>query len=75
MLLIRSDLTYLNLIFCGPEQTEENWHSQGSHGYNHPPLYVQSLHVTMDHRQGLVVVCGIRKFIMARGQRVVVNFT
>jgi hypothetical protein len=21
--LIRSDLTYLNLIFCGPEQTEE----------------------------------------------------
>jgi hypothetical protein len=23
-MLIRSDLTYLNLIFCGPERTEEN---------------------------------------------------
>jgi hypothetical protein len=27
-MLIRSNLTYLNLIFCGPEQTEENWQSQ-----------------------------------------------
>jgi hypothetical protein len=45
-LLIRSDLTYLTLIFCGPERTEENWHSQGSYGYIHPPLYMQSLQVT-----------------------------
>jgi hypothetical protein len=46
--LIRSDLTYLNLIFYGPEWTEEKWHSQGSSGYIHPPLYVQSFQVTMD---------------------------
>jgi hypothetical protein len=36
--LIRSNLTYLTLIFCGPERTEEKWHSQGSYGYIHPPL-------------------------------------
>jgi hypothetical protein len=24
-MLIRSDLTIFNLIFCGPEQTEEKW--------------------------------------------------
>ena len=29
MLLIRSDLTYLNLIFCGPERTEENGTHKG----------------------------------------------
>jgi hypothetical protein len=63
------------LIFCGPEQKEEKWHSQGSYGYIHPPLYVQSLQVTTDQRQRVLVVCGIVKFIMARGQRVVVNFT
>jgi hypothetical protein len=34
--LIKSNLTYLNLIFCGPERTEEKWHSQGSFGYIHP---------------------------------------
>jgi hypothetical protein len=44
----RSDLTYLNLIFCGPERTEENWQSQGRCGYIHPPLSVQSLQVNMD---------------------------
>jgi hypothetical protein len=44
--LIRSNLIYLNLIFCGPERTEEKWHSQGSYGYIHPPMYVQSLQVT-----------------------------
>jgi hypothetical protein len=36
---------------------------------------MQSLQVTTDQRQGVVVVHGIGKFIMARGQRVVVNFT
>jgi hypothetical protein len=36
--LIRSDLTFLNLIFWGPERTEEKWHSQGNYGYIHPPL-------------------------------------
>jgi hypothetical protein len=41
--LIRSDLAYLNLIFCGPEQTEENWQAQGSYGYIHPPLFMQSI--------------------------------
>jgi hypothetical protein len=46
--LIRSNFTYLNLIFCGPERTEENWQSQGSCGYIHPPLSVQSLQVNMD---------------------------
>jgi hypothetical protein len=46
--LIKSDLTCLNLIFCGPEWTEEKWHSQGSYGYIHPPLNVQSLQVTTD---------------------------
>jgi hypothetical protein len=76
--LIRNDLNYLNLIFYdfyGPEQTEDTWHSQGSYGYIHPPLYVQSFQVTTDRCQRVVVVHGIRKFIMARGQRVVVNFT
>jgi hypothetical protein len=74
-MLIRSDWTHLNLIFCSPEWTEEKWHSQGSYGYMNPPLYMQSLQVTMDWRQRVVVVCGIRKFIMARGQGAVVNFT
>ncbi len=37
-MLIRSSLTYLNLIFCDPEWTEEKWHSQGIYGYIHPPL-------------------------------------
>ena len=73
--LIRSDLTYLNLIFYGPEWTEEKWHSQGSYGYIHPPLYVQSLQVTTDQHQRVVVVRGIGKFIMARGQHIVVKFT
>ncbi len=41
--LIRSNLTYLNLIFCGPEQTEEKWHSQGSYGDIRPPLFMQSI--------------------------------
>jgi hypothetical protein len=75
MLLIRSGLTYLNLIFCGPEWTEEKLHSQESYGYIHPPLYVQSLQVTTDQHQRAVVVRGIRKFIMARGICLVVNFT
>jgi hypothetical protein len=36
-MLIRSNLTFLNLIFCGPEWTEEKWHSQGSYGTSiHP---------------------------------------
>jgi hypothetical protein len=47
-MLLRSNLIYLNLIFCGPERTEEDWQSQGSCGYIHPPLSVQSLQVTMD---------------------------
>jgi hypothetical protein len=48
--LLRSVLTYLNLIFCDPERTEaeENWQSQGRYGYIHPPLSVQSLQVNMD---------------------------
>ncbi len=74
-MLIRSNLTFLNLIFCGHEQTEEKWHSQGSYGYIHPPLYVQSLQVTTDQCQRVVVVRGIGKFIMARGQHVAVKFT
>ncbi len=36
--LLKSDMTYLNLIFCGLERTEENWQSQESCGYIHPPL-------------------------------------
>jgi hypothetical protein len=56
--LIRSDLTYLNLNFCGPERTEEKWQSQGSCGYIHPPISVQSLQVIMDQRQRVVVVRG-----------------
>jgi hypothetical protein len=38
--LIRSNLTYLNLIFCGPEWAEEKWYSQGSYGYIYPPLFM-----------------------------------
>jgi hypothetical protein len=47
-MLIRSDLTFSNSIFCGPKRTEEKWHSQGSYGYIHPPFHVQSLQVTTD---------------------------
>ncbi len=54
----RSDLTYLNLIFCGPEQTEENWQSQGRCGYIHPPLSVQSLQINMDQHPRFIVVHG-----------------
>jgi hypothetical protein len=39
------------------------------------PCTCKSLQVTTDQRQLVVVVSGIGKFIMARGQRVVVNFT
>jgi hypothetical protein len=46
--LLRNDLTYLNLIFCGPEWTEENWQSQGRCGYIHPPSLMHSLQVNMD---------------------------
>jgi hypothetical protein len=74
-MLIRSDLTYLNLIFCGPERTEGKWCSEGSYGYIHPPLYVQSSKLTMDQSQRVVVVRGIGKFFMARGQRIVLIFT
>ncbi len=56
-MLIRSDLTF-NLIFCGPKRTEEKWQSQGICGYIHPPLPLQSLRVTMDQRQQVVVVHG-----------------
>jgi hypothetical protein len=42
-MLIRTDLTILNLIFCGPERTEEKWPSQGICGFIHPPLSLQSL--------------------------------
>jgi hypothetical protein len=39
-------------------------------------MYVQSLQVTTDQScQRVVVVRGIGKFIMARGQRIVVKFT
>jgi hypothetical protein len=68
-------LTFLNLIFCGPEWTEEKRHSKGSYRYIHPPLYVQSLQVTTDQCQRVVVVHGIAKFIMARGQHILVKFT
>jgi hypothetical protein len=57
-MLIRSNLTIFNLIFCGPEWTEEIWQSQGFCGYIHPPLSLQSLRVTMDQRQQVVVVHG-----------------
>ncbi len=57
-MLIRSDLTYLNMIFCGPEQTEGKWQSQGSCGYIHPPLSMQNLQVNMDQHPRLVVVHG-----------------
>jgi hypothetical protein len=40
-MLIRSDLTIFNLIFCGPERTEE----KGICGYIHPALSLQSLQV------------------------------
>jgi hypothetical protein len=40
-MLIRSDLSIFNLIFCGPEWTEEKWQSQGICGYIHPPLSLQ----------------------------------
>jgi hypothetical protein len=43
--LIKSDFTLFNLIFCGPERTEEKWQSQGICGYIHPPLSLQSLQV------------------------------
>jgi hypothetical protein len=65
--LIRSNLTYLNLT-----------QSQGSYGYTHPRstlVSVQSLQVTTNQCQTVVVVCGVGKFIMARGQRVVVKFS
>ncbi len=74
-MLIRNNLINLNLIFCGPEQTEEKWQSQGSYGHIHSPLYMQSLQVTTDQHQRVVVVRVIGKFIMARGQHVVVNYT
>jgi hypothetical protein len=41
-----------------PERTEENWQSQGSCGYIHPPLSMQSLQVTIDQCPRVVVVCG-----------------
>jgi hypothetical protein len=40
--LLRSNLTFLSLIFCGPEWTEKK-QSQGSYGYIHPPLSMQSI--------------------------------
>jgi hypothetical protein len=40
-MLIRSDLTIFNLIFSGPERTEEKWQSQGICGYIHPPSSLQ----------------------------------
>jgi hypothetical protein len=43
--LIRSNLTIFNLIFCGPEWTEEKWQSQGICGFIHPPFSLQSLRV------------------------------
>jgi hypothetical protein len=46
--LLKSNLTYLNLILCVPEWKEENWQSQGRCGYIHPPLSVQSLQENMD---------------------------
>ncbi len=74
-MLIRSNLTIFNLIFCGPEQTEEKWQSQGICGYIHPPLSLQSLRVTMDRCQQVVVVHGsggilnrLRKDIMQSSQ-------
>ncbi len=57
-MLIRSNLTYLNLIFCCPEWTEEKWQSQGSCGYIHPSMSMQSLQVNMDQQPRLVVVYG-----------------
>jgi hypothetical protein len=41
--LIKNANTYLNLIFCGPEWTDEKWHSQGSCGKIQPLLFMQSL--------------------------------
>jgi hypothetical protein len=61
--LTRSNLTYFDLIFCGPEQTEEKWQSQGICGYIHPPSSPQSLRVTMDRHQRVVVVPGSRKIL------------
>jgi hypothetical protein len=46
--LTRSNLIYFNLIFCGPERTEEKWQSEGICGYIRPPSSLQSLQVTMD---------------------------
>jgi hypothetical protein len=41
--LIKSNHTYLNLIFCGPEWRDKKWHSLGSYGYMQPPMFMQSL--------------------------------
>ncbi len=60
---IRSDLTIFNLIFCGPERTEEKWQSQGICGYIHSPSSQQSLRVTMDQHQQVVVVYGSRQIL------------
>ncbi len=61
--LIRSDLTIFNLIICGPEWTVEKCQSQGICGYIHPPSSLQSLRVTMDQHQQVVVVYGVRKIL------------
>jgi hypothetical protein len=52
--LIRSDLTIFNLIFCGPERTEEKWDL-----WIHPSTRVPAKFLSnMDQRQQIVVVHG-----------------
>ncbi len=53
-MLIRSDLTIFNLIFCGPERTEEKWDL-----WIHPSTLVPAKFTsTMDQCQQIVVVHG-----------------
>ena len=42
-MLIRSGLTIFNLIFSGPEWTEEKWQSQGICDYIHSPSSLKNL--------------------------------
>jgi hypothetical protein len=52
--LIRSNLTIFNLIFCGPEWTEEKWDL-----WVHPSTLVPAKFTsTMDQHQQVVVVHG-----------------
>jgi hypothetical protein len=70
-MLIRSDLTIFNLIFCGPERTEEKW-DLWIHSSTLVPAMFTS---TMDQHQQVVVVHGsgqilnrLRKDIMQSSQ-------